>query len=66
MDLYAPHSRVANTLFALVNAYEHFTPNFIRRRALKAVYRQVVMEDENTAYQVSSSPHARALRRRSS
>ena len=52
VDMYAPHSKVANTLFAIVNAYEHFTPNFVRRRALACVYHQVVMEDENTAYQV--------------
>ena len=51
VDLYTPHSKLADTLFAVLGAYETVAPNFIRKRALERTYRLVVMEDENTGYQ---------------
>ncbi|GAA6003609.1 hypothetical protein JCM10207_003508 [Rhodosporidiobolus poonsookiae] len=50
-DVYAPHSRVANACFAVLDVYDRVAPSFIRRHALEKAYRLVVMEDENTAYQ---------------
>ena len=51
MDLYTPHSKLADVLFAGLTAYEKVAPDFIRKRALARTYRLVVMEDENTGYQ---------------
>ncbi|KAL8277972.1 hypothetical protein RQP46_009604 [Phenoliferia psychrophenolica] len=51
VDLYAPHSKLANGLFALLNVYDGFAPDFVRKPALARAYRLVVMEDENTATQ---------------
>lgn len=51
VDLYAPHSKIANGLFAILNVYDSVAPSFIRNAALKRAYRLVVMEDENTSYQ---------------
>lgn len=50
-DLYAPHSKLANGLFALLHVYEGYAPQFVRNAALGKAYRLVVMEDENTSYQ---------------
>ncbi|GAA5981225.1 hypothetical protein JCM11641_005617 [Rhodosporidiobolus odoratus] len=50
-DVYAPHSRVANACFAVLDIYDRFAPSFIRDLALDRAYDLVKMEDENTAYQ---------------
>lgn len=50
-DMYAPHSKLANTLFSVLNVYEKFAPSFLRNRALDRTYHLIVMEDENTGYQ---------------
>ncbi|GAA5998590.1 lanosterol synthase ERG7 [Rhodotorula paludigena] len=50
-DVYAPHSPVANVLFAAFDCYDRVAPAWIRRKGLERAYRLVVMEDENTAYQ---------------
>ncbi|BGP56660.1 Lanosterol synthase (Oxidosqualene--lanosterol cyclase) [Rhodotorula sphaerocarpa] len=50
-DVYAPHSRVAEACFAVLDVYDRVAPGFIRRKALERAYRLVVMEDENTSYQ---------------
>ncbi|KAI5478948.1 lanosterol synthase [Pseudohyphozyma bogoriensis] len=51
VDLYSPHSAVADFLFGVLNIYEGYAPGFIRRRAVKKAYELVKMEDENTSYQ---------------
>lgn len=61
-DLYAPHSKVANTLFAVLNVYEMVAPRFVRKVALKRAYNLVKMEDENTSYQVSGWSFTSAAR----
>lgn len=53
-DLFAPHSKVVNGLFSISNFYEKYAPDFLRKPALKKAYELVVMEDENTSYQVSN------------
>jgi lanosterol synthase len=53
VDLYAPHSAIANGLFSILNLYESVAPKFVKNAALKRAYELIVMEDENTAYQVS-------------
>lgn len=50
-DLYAPHSKVANGLFALLHVYEGYAPKFLKDAGLAKAYRLVCMEDENTSYQ---------------
>lgn len=50
-DLYAPHSKIADGLFALLSVYEKVAPNFVRDAALDKAYNLVVMEDENTGHQ---------------
>lgn len=50
-DVYAPHSGVANALFAAFDCYDRVAPAWVRRKGLERAYRLVVMEDENTAYQ---------------
>ncbi|BGP01530.1 Lanosterol synthase (Oxidosqualene--lanosterol cyclase) [Rhodotorula toruloides] len=50
-DVYAPHSRVANACFAVLDVYDRLAPSWIRKKALERAYKLVVMEDENTSYQ---------------
>ncbi|BGP17836.1 hypothetical protein JCM10213_008364 [Rhodosporidiobolus nylandii] len=50
-DVYAPHSRVANACFAVLDVYDRWAPGFIRKYALEKAYKLVVMEDENTGFQ---------------
>ena len=50
-DVYAPHSRVAETCFAVLDVYDRVAPSWIRTKALERAYRLVKMEDENTEYQ---------------
>lgn len=50
-DLYSPHSKTVNVLFAGLSVYERVAPSFIRRAALKRTYELIKMEDENTSYQ---------------
>lgn len=50
-DVYAPHSRVAETCFAVLDVYDRVAPSWIRTKALERAYRLVKMEDENTSYQ---------------
>ncbi|KAM0750640.1 putative lanosterol synthase [Meredithblackwellia eburnea MCA 4105] len=51
VDLYSPHSKLANGLFAILNIYDGVAPSFIRNAALEKAYQLIVMEDENTEYQ---------------
>ncbi|SCV74978.1 BQ2448_8007 [Microbotryum intermedium] len=60
VDLYAPHSAVANGLFAILNVYDRFAPSFIRKRGLARAYELVKMEDDNTSYQ-SVGPVSKAM-----
>ncbi|GAA5874694.1 hypothetical protein JCM3774_004783 [Rhodotorula dairenensis] len=50
-DVYAPHSRVAEACFAVLDVYDRVAPRWVRNRALARAYNLVVMEDENTSYQ---------------
>lgn len=50
-DVYAPHSRVAETCFAVLDVYDRIAPSWIRTKALERAYGLVKMEDENTGYQ---------------
>jgi lanosterol synthase len=42
VDLYTPHSKVADTLFSILSVYEKVAPSFIRNAALDEAYRLVV------------------------
>lgn len=55
-DLYAPHTALANVAFAVLNVLDPWIPAFVRRRASRRAYEIVVMEDENTGYQVRRRP----------
>lgn len=50
-DVYAPHSRVAEACFAVLDVYDRVAPRWVRSQALARAYQLVVMEDENTSYQ---------------
>lgn len=51
IDIYHPHTVVANTLFAILGVYEQCTFPPLRNAGLKKAYELVVMEDDNTSYQ---------------
>lgn len=51
MDLYAPHSRVFDTIAVVLGAYEHCAIPPARRAAVDRAYELIVLEDENTGYQ---------------
>ncbi|KZS94380.1 terpene synthase [Sistotremastrum niveocremeum HHB9708] len=51
VDLYAPHTTLLNVLFGVLSTYEACSMPPLRRVSLKKVYRLIVQEDENTAYQ---------------
>ena len=54
IDLYYPHSRLFTLLTYPLAFFEWAIPRFVpavRALALKRLYRMVVMEDENTAFQ---------------
>ena len=50
-DVYSPHTRFGDTLFNILGVYESCALPPLRQAALKAVYRLIVAEDENTEYQ---------------
>lgn len=50
-DVYAPHTRVLDALFALLGSYEHVCPRFVRDAGIRRAYELVVKEDENTGHQ---------------
>ena len=51
VDLYAPHTRLLDMLFAILGIYESCTIPPLRQRATAYLYDLIVMEDENTCYQ---------------
>ncbi|RDB23551.1 Lanosterol synthase [Hypsizygus marmoreus] len=51
VDLYAPHSRLFDTINVFLSSYEHCTLPPLRRTAIDRAYELVVFEDENTEYQ---------------
>ncbi|PKI83478.1 Erg7p [Malassezia vespertilionis] len=50
-DLYSPHTRVVDMLFAALGMYEKVCPAFVRNAGIAAAYKLIVREDENTGYQ---------------
>jgi lanosterol synthase len=51
IDIYSPHTKLANGLFAILGVYEQCSFPPLRHAALKKTYRLIVEEDENTTYQ---------------
>ncbi|KAG6334196.1 hypothetical protein ID866_4896 [Astraeus odoratus] len=50
-DIYSPHTKVLDTLNAILGLYENCAVPPMRKEALKRAYDLVVYEDENTAHQ---------------
>lgn len=50
-DLYSPHTRTVDALFAVLGVYEHVPKAWLRDLGLRRAYSLVVKEDENTGYQ---------------
>lgn len=50
-DLYSPHTRVVDALFAALGVYEKWAMPWIRKAGMDRAYALVVKEDENTSYQ---------------
>lgn len=50
VDVYAPHTRILDTLNSFVGTYESCAIPPIRRKALDFCYNLIVMEDENTGH----------------
>lgn len=52
-DLYSPHTKLLDTLYLVLGAWEKYAcPAFVRRKGMEFAYKQVVMDDENTNCQV--------------
>jgi lanosterol synthase len=49
-DLYSPHTTVLKACNIVLGLYERVAPKWLRGRALKEVFEQITMEDENTFY----------------
>ncbi|KAL8292767.1 hypothetical protein RQP46_001379 [Phenoliferia psychrophenolica] len=55
-DLYAPHTTVANLSFGVLNLVDPWIPSILKKWALEKAYSLIVMEDENTGYQIRENP----------
>ena len=51
VDTYYPHTRVLDTLMAMIGAYDRVNISFIRQAGIKRAYELLCQEDENTSYQ---------------
>lgn len=51
VDLYSPHPRLLEVVFAAAGVYERVHSTWLRKRALDYVYEMIRMEDENTSFQ---------------
>ncbi|KAL5492357.1 ERG7 [Sanghuangporus weigelae] len=51
VDIFAPHTFILDSLFAILGAYEPCAIPPLRKAGLARIYDLIVMEDENTAYQ---------------
>lgn len=49
--MYSPHSTVMDALYIILNQWEKSPIPSVRNAALERAYKQIVFEDENTAYQ---------------
>ncbi|WFD36580.1 lanosterol synthase [Malassezia cuniculi] len=51
VDVYAPHTRMLDAVFALVGRYEQYHVRWIREAGIRRAYELIVKEDENTGHQ---------------
>jgi lanosterol synthase len=51
VDIYTPHTRLANALFAILSVYEDYSIAPLRKAGLHKAYKLIVMEDDNTSFQ---------------
>lgn len=51
VDIFAPHTKVLDAMFAVLGKYAQVAPNFARTAGLAQAYKLVCREDDNTGFQ---------------